>query len=110
MIDAGADLTMRDSFGNNRSIGIWTAIWGDVEILKALDRRGYDFDEQDPEDGNTMIIRAAWNKHYEACDFLIEKKVDIMKKNHEGEWALDKLMDEFCLDVHKDAPLHALLN
>ncbi len=57
---------------------------GNVEIVEYLLSRGVSINQQDTE-GNTSAHRAAYNKHFNICEMLIEEGIDtnIINSNYE---------------------------
>jgi NAD(P)-dependent dehydrogenase (short-subunit alcohol dehydrogenase family) len=87
LIEAGADLNVRDPTGGSSPL-ITAATFGQTEAAKALIEAGADLDQQN-NDGSTALITAAFFAHADIVEALLAAGADKSIRNNAGSTALD---------------------
>jgi NAD(P)-dependent dehydrogenase (short-subunit alcohol dehydrogenase family) len=93
LIEAGADLNVRESSGGSSPL-ITAAIFGQTEAAKALIEAGADLDQQN-NDGSTALITAAFFARADIVEALLAAGADKSIRNSAGSTALDVVTPPF---------------
>jgi ankyrin repeat protein len=91
LIDKGADVNARDSFGQTALI--W-ASGGQTEIAKILAEKGADVNARDNE-GTTVLMKAAGRGSIEIAIMLIDRGADVNASSNDGLTALIMAVDHY---------------
>jgi NAD(P)-dependent dehydrogenase (short-subunit alcohol dehydrogenase family) len=93
LIDAGADLNVREPTGGSSPL-FTAATFGQTEAAKALIEAGADLDQQN-NDGSTALITAAFFARAEIVEALLAAGADKSIRNNAGSTALDVVTPPF---------------
>lgn len=84
-MDLGANI--EDRSNNGKTPLLWASLWGHLETVKLLVKRGADIDSQDRV-GLTPLMSATLKNHLEIVNYLISMKVNVTIPNYYNGTAL----------------------
>jgi len=93
MIEAGADLNVREPSGGSSPLAL-AAVFGQTEAANALIEAGADLDQQS-NDGSTALITAAFFARADLVETLLAAGADKSIRNNDGLTALDVVATPF---------------